>query len=40
MCQALAVIKLEIVKLVGKLRIVVPGSCCDEAGDGEAAKEV
>ena len=33
-------IKLEMAKLVGKLRILVPGSCCDEAGDGEAAKEV
>ena len=28
--------KLEIAKPVGKLRMLVPGSCCDEAEDREA----
>ena len=31
MCQALAVMKLKIAKLVRKLWMLVPGSCCDEA---------
>ena len=32
-------IKLELVKPVRKLGMLVPGSCCDEAGDGEAREE-
>ena len=41
----LRILKLEMVKLVRKLGMLVPGSCCDEAGDreardGEAAEEV
>ena len=32
-------IKLELMKPVRKLGMLVPGSCCDEAGDGEAGGE-
>ena len=36
LCKALVVIKLEMVKPVKKLAMLVPGSCCDKAADGEA----